>query len=229
MTAASEDRRGAMRTHAMWLAGATGVVLLAMVALGLTTGAAQEPHEHFMAPDAYVASLFAHVGALRVMFALDIAFLVLYTAFFIAFAEVLREQARPFVNLALAAMIATALLDIVEDHHIVAMLESAEHGIVPSASSIMFQAAESATKFSVSYLGLVLFGLAVPRTTKLGIALFAFLVVGTLISAIVGYSVPPDVQPKVESGRWIGFLVGFGLAFAWLRQVRQVGTEGTGS
>jgi len=207
-----------MTKTALWLAAATGAVLIAMVIVGLTTGAAQEPHEHFMAPDAYVASLFEHAGALRVMFALDIAFLVLYTAFFVAFAEVLRAHARPFVNLALAAMIGTALLDIIEDHHIVSMLESAEHGIVPSASAIMFQSAESATKFSVSYVGLVMFGLAVPRTTKLGIALFAFLVIGTLISAIVGYAVPPDMQPKVESGRWIGFLVGFGLAFAWLRR-----------
>ena len=151
------------------------------------------------------------------MIALDIAFLVLYTAFFIAFAAYLREQGRPFVNVALGAMIATAVLDIIEDHHIISMLESAEHGILPSATSVMLQAAESATKFSMSYLSLVLFGLAIPRTTKLGWALFAFLVVGTLISAVVGYAVPPEMQHSVESGRWVGFLAGFGLVIAWLR------------
>jgi hypothetical protein len=64
----------------------------------------------------------------------------------------------------------------------------------------------------------VLFGLAIPRTSKLGIALALFLVVGTLISAVVGYAVPPTMQSSVESGRWIGFLVGFALAIIWLRQ-----------
>lgn len=205
-----------MRRVAIWLALATAFVLVAMVVVGVTTGATQERHEHFMAPDAYARALIDHAPGLRMLIALDIAFLVLYTAFFVALAAVLRSRA--FVGLALGAMIATAVLDIVEDHHIIAMLESAEHGVVPSATSIMYQAMESATKFSLSYLSLVLFGLAIPRTSKLGIALALFLVVGTLISAVLGYAVSPAMQPSVESGRWIGFLVGFGLAIAWLRQ-----------
>ena len=213
-----KPKRGepSMRRLAICLALATAAVLVAMVVVGVTTGATQERHEHFMAPDAYAEALLEHARGLRVLMALDIAFLLLYTPFFVAFAAVLRG--RPFVGLALGTMIATAVLDIIEDHHIIAMLESAEHGVVPSATSIMYQAAESTTKFSLSYLSLVLFGLAIPRTSKLGIALALFLVVGTLISAVVGYAVPPTMQSSVESGRWIGFLVGFALAIAWLRQ-----------
>lgn len=210
-----------MRRYAIWLAVATGLVLGAMVVVGVTTGASQERHEHFMVPDAYAQSLLERASGLRLLVALDIAFLILYTAFFVALAGYLK--ARPFVRLALGAMIATAILDIVEDHHIIAMLESAEHGITPSANAIMFQAAESATKFSMSYLSLVLFGLAIPRTTKLGIGLAAFLVVGTLISAVVGYAVPPETQSSIESGRWVGFLAGFALAIAWL--ARQTGDD----
>src|SRR5690242_10780691 len=99
-----------------------------MVAVGMSTGATQEPHEHFAAPDAYAKSLLADAGPLRLMFALDIAFCVLYTAFFIAFACHLRNL---WAWLGLGAMIIVALLDFVEDHHIVSMLESAEHGILP--------------------------------------------------------------------------------------------------
>ena len=202
------------RRLAIALALATAAVLIAMVITGLSTGAFQEPHEHFAAPDAYAKALLAKRGALRVMFALDIAFCVLYTSFFIALARHLKSL---FAWFGLGAMVLVCLLDFVEDHHIVAMLESAEHGILPTTDSIAWQAAESAIKFSISYLSLVLFGLAIPRTRKLGWALAAFLVIGTLISAVVGYAVPPETQPSIESGRWVGFLAGFALAIAWLR------------
>jgi len=201
------------RKLAIALAAVTTAVLIAMVIVGKATGAAQEPHEHFAAPDAYVKSLLAHRGALRVVFALDVAFLILYTGFFAALARHLKNL---FAWLGFGAMVLVALLDIVEDHHIVSMLESAEHGILPSADSIAWQATESATKFSISYLALVLFGLAIPRTRKLGWVLAGFLVAGTLISAVVGYAVSPESQPSIESGRWIGFLAGFSLAVAWL-------------
>ena len=209
------------RKIAIVLAGATAVVLIAMVIAGTVTGATQERHEHFMAPAEYAQALLDHAGGLRVMMALDIAFLILYTAFFMALAAYLRAVnasvlGRWFAYVGLAAMIATAVLDIVEDHHIVAMLESAEHGVVPSADAITWQAAASMTKFSLSYLSLVLFGLAVPRTSKLAWVLVLFLTAGTLASAIVGYAVPPEHQAAVEGGRWIGFLAGFGLAIAWL-------------
>ena len=201
------------RKLAIVLALATAGVLIAMVVVGMVTGAAQEPHEHFAAPDAYAQSLLDQRVGLRAMFALDIAFLILYTAFFAALARHLRGL---FAWLGFGAMVLVALLDIVEDHHIVAMLESAEHGILPSADSIMWQATESATKFSMSYLSLVLFGLAIPRTRPLGWVLAVFLTVGTLVSAVVGYAVPPAMQASIESGRWVGFLAGFALAVAWL-------------
>lgn len=51
--------------------------------------------------------------------------------------------------------------------------------------------------------------LAIPRTTKLGLALSLFLTFGTLLSAVFGYALPPAHQAAFESGRWIGFLAGF--------------------
>lgn len=205
-----------MRKLAMNLAGASAAVLVVMTVLSMATGASQEVHEHVMLPEAYAMSLLAHAGALRGLMALDIAFLVLYTCFFAALAAYLRERGQPFTQLALGCMIACALLDVIEDHHILAMLRAAELGELPSASHIAFQAVESATKFSASFASLVLFGIAVPRTTKLGWVLAAFLIVGTLASAIVGYAVSPAQDAAFDSGRWLGFLAGFALAIAWL-------------
>jgi len=204
------------RKLAMYLAGCTGAVLIVMVVVALTTGASQERFEHVLLPEIYAASLLAHAPGLRAIMALDIAFLILYTAFFAALARYLGALGRPFVRLAFGAMLATAILDIIEDHHIIAMLESVEHEVLPAARSITEQAALSMTKFSISYLALFMFGLAVPRTTKLGLALSLFLTAGTLLSGVIGYALPPAHQASFESGRWIGFLLGFGLALAWL-------------
>jgi hypothetical protein len=132
-----------MRRMCMVLAGCTLGVLVLMVITGMITGATQEKHEHFMFPEAYAVSLLTEAKGLRILMGLDIAFLILYTAFFAGFTKYLRALGRPFVTLAFGAMLATAILDIIEDHHILAMLESAEHSVLPSAAAIHFQATES--------------------------------------------------------------------------------------
>jgi hypothetical protein len=206
------------RRLALALVAATSAVLLAMGIVTLVTGASQEAHEWYRPPAQYAAELLAQGGTVRVLFALDIAFLVLYTAFFAALADHLRALGRPFVWLALGAIIATAVLDVVEDHHILSLLGVAEAGRPIDDGAIVFQQTLSSTKFSISYLGLVLFGLAIPRDRALGIALAAFLVVGTLASGVLGYAAPPAWRTQLDGGRWIGFLIGFALAAAWLRR-----------
>jgi hypothetical protein len=205
------------RKLAINLAGATGAVLAVMVIVSIATGATQEAHEHFALPEPYAISLLAHADALRVTFALDIAFVALYTGFFAALARYLTLRGRPCVRLALGLIVLTALLDIVEDHHIVTLLDGAEHAVLPSITAIAFQAVLSSTKFSVSYVALVLFGLAIPRDTRLGLVLCLFLTGGTLVAAAIGYGLPPASAHAFDGGRWIGFLAGFALAIAWLR------------
>ena len=201
----------------MALAGFTLGVLVVMTVISLVTGASQEAFEHVALPNVYAHEILQHADALRAVFALDIAFLILYTSFFAALAKYLGERGRPFVRLALAFMVATAVLDIIEDHHIVAMLDAAEKGIAPSATEIVVQAVISSTKFSVSYLSLVLFGIAIPRDTRLGWVLSIFLTAGTLLSAIIGYALPPSAAHGFDQGRWVGFVLGFALSIAWLR------------
>lgn len=205
------------RRMAIGLGLAAIATLLVMVGVGLVTGASQEAHEWYGPPDAYAQRLLAQAGAVRVIFGIDIAFLVLYTGFFAALADYLRRRGRPFVTLALGALLVTALLDIVEDHHILALLGVAEAHHPIDDGALVLQQVISSTKFSVSYLALVLFGLAVPRDTRLGWVLSIFLVAGTLVSGALGYAAPPAWRASLDGGRWIGFLAGFGLAVAWLR------------
>jgi len=213
------------RKLAINLGGCTAAVLVVMVIVSFATGATQEAHEHYDLPEGYALSLLEHAKAMRVMFALDIAFLVLYTCFFTAFARYLGERGRPFVKLALGLMVATALLDIIEDHHITTMLDAAERGVLPTTSAIADQVVLSSSKFSVSYLSLFLFGIAIPRDTKLGLVLCLFLTAGTLLNAVIGYSLPPEAMHSFDNGRWVGFLAGFVLAIAWL--LKAPDAEGT--
>ena len=205
-----------MRKLAVNLAGCTIAVLVVLVIVSMITGATQEVHEHFAPPEPYAMSLLEHANALRAVFGLDIAFIILYTGFFAALSKYLVDRGRPFAKLAFGAMAAVALLDVIEDHHILAMLDAAEQSVLPSAAAISFQATESATKFSISYLALALFGLAIPRDGKLAWALSLLLIVGSLGNAVIGYSLPLASQRGFDGGRWIGFVLGFSLAIAWL-------------
>lgn len=202
------------RKLALTLCLATSVVLMAMVGVTLATGASQELHEHYATPELYASHLVGEGGALRVLMGLDIAFLCLYTAFFAALARVL--AGRPFVGLALGAMVAVAVLDIVEDQRILASLSQAEAGRPIDDNTIAWQQVLSSTKFSLSYLALLLFGLAIPRTSRLAWVLALFLTVGNLAVGALDFAAPPSWAHSLDAGRWIGFLAGFALAGAWL-------------
>ncbi len=228
---ASDDLRP-LRRLALLLALGTASILLVMVAVGLVTGASQEAHEHYKLPADYARDLVAQGDAARLMFGLDIGFLVLYTAFFAALARYLHAlghtTARPFAWLGFGAMAIVAVLDIIENHHILSLLSLAEHGRPIDDSAIAFQEVLSSTKFSISYLSLFLFGIAIPRTTRLGWALCLFLTVANVLTGVLGFAAPAGLRAELDNGRWIGFLLGFGLAMLWLRSAPDRASEPPG-
>lgn len=204
------------RKLTIYLAGSAAAVLLVMVAVSFFTGATQERHERYALPEPYAVQLLDHARALRILFALDVAFLAVYTGFFAALARYLADRGQPFTRLALGFLLATTVLDIVEDHHIVTMLNAAEARMLPTVAEITAQTVLSSSKFTLSYVSLFLFGLAIPRGTRLGLVLAWFLTAGTLVSAVIGYALPPGKAAAFDAGRWAGFLVGFALVIAWL-------------
>jgi hypothetical protein len=194
------------------LAIAATVALLAMVAITYKTGVSQEGFELVRRPAAYAADLRAHPQAVRAIFAIDTAFLVLYSAAFVSFGRAIATPAtRWYVTVGVVAILATALLDMIEDHHILAMLYGAEVGTEPTAGQLTLQHTISQVKFNVSYLGLFLIGLAVPRRTLAGKALALLLTVSTLVQGVWLYAAPVAAIPAGNLARWIGFAVGFAL------------------
>jgi hypothetical protein len=130
----------------------------------------------------------------------------------------LRSLGRPWLTAALGLMLVVAALDFLEDQHILALLEDAEHSILPSARAITLQTAESGLKWSLSYLSLFLFGLAIPRTTKLGVALALVLTVGNVVTGALAYAMPVSRQIANEVPVYVGFIISFVLSAVWLRR-----------
>jgi hypothetical protein len=192
--------------------------LTAMIAITLVSGVSQESFEIVRSPAVYAAGLAANPGALRALFGIDAAFLVLYATLFVVAGRALETSAtRALVTLSIAMMLGTAVLDMIEDHHILAMLYGVESGSVPTAGQIAFQHTLSQVKFNVSYLGLFLLGLAMPRATLAGCALAVLLTVGTLVQGAVLYAAPVAMLPVGNFSRWLGFVAGFALLILVVR------------
>lgn len=207
-----------IRSQSWLLALGALTCLVAMVTVTLITGASQEAFEITRPPAEYGAALLADAGALRVLFGLDAVFLVLYAALFVTFAMVIRnERNGALVGLGAALVVATAVLDMIEDHHILAMLAAAEQGELPGAGQIAFEHVLSQVKFHLSYLGLFLLGLALPRDRRIGRALANLLTVGTLSLGAVIYAAPASWLPALDLTRWIGFVIGFVMTIGFLR------------
>jgi hypothetical protein len=192
--------------------------LVAMGAISLVSGVSQETFEIVRPPAVFAADLREHAGAVRALFGIDAIFLVLYTVFFVLFAQRLAtERTRSWVTVGLVFMLATSLLDMAEDHHILSLLYAVELGQQPTWEQLGFQHTLSAVKFHLSYVGLFLFGLAVPRAHWTGVALALLLTVGTVLQGAWLYAAPPAMLPTGNLGRLAGFLAGFALALPLLR------------
>jgi hypothetical protein len=177
------------RFIARWTAtmGAIAAFLVfVLVGVAVTTGVSQEYFEGLHPAAEYSERIAAAASALRLDFAFDNLFILAYGSFFIGLAIVLRRFAdHSLVNLALAAMLGTAFLDMVENHHIMAMADSAVMGMPISDGEIRLQTVISLIKFHFSCFGALLFALAIPRTSAvarwaIGLAL-AYACFGVLI------------------------------------------------
>ncbi len=203
------------------LAVAASACLLVMLAISLASGVSQETFEVVLAPSVFGGKLREHATAVRALFAVDSVFLVLYTAFFVLFAQrIATSRTRVWLWVAVGFMLATALLDMTEDHHILALLNAAELSRDPSWEQLVFQHTLSSVKFNLSYVGLFLFGLAIPRHTVAGVLLALLLTVGTALQGAWLYAAPAAMLPTGNLGRLIGFLLGFALAIPILRDLR---------
>ena len=192
------------------LAALASVLLVAMMLITLATGVAQEPFEAVRAVDGYRDDLLRAAPTLRVVLALDSLFVAAYAAFFVSFGRAAEHAGTPaFLRLGTLAVLGTAVLDIVEDQHLFALIESTALGEPLTLATLRAQHVLSQSKFHLTYVGTVFFALGLPRRDRLEQA-FAFAVgVPLPVLGATRWAMPGAGALLFAAAQWFSFLGGF--------------------
>jgi hypothetical protein len=197
------------------LAGLAALIVAGMVVGIVSTGMSQDFFQSARPVETHIARLTASpLGAtgLRINLGLDNLFIVVYGAFFVFLAVRLRAVLDPWAGtVALAAILLTALLDAIENHHILMMLHSAERGLSLSTGESQLQMIVSAVKFHSSYLATFLLAFGFLRLGGLGRAiawaLWVYVPLGVVISVL-----PIEIAGPWALGRTCFFVAAFVLS-----------------
>lgn len=191
------------------LAFAASATVVGLLALYVATGIGQDDLQAVSSPADYAAILLEDPAALKVVLGLDNLFILFYLPMFIVLGAVLQRWNAPRAILvaAIALLIAAGILDLVENMHFRAMLNSAELGLAIPQGAIDLQVWESLVKFHISYLGLFLLSFALPQDTMIEKALcFAFRWLQAPIGIAI-YVVPATAMPPLLIARFAFFCV----------------------
>jgi hypothetical protein len=134
------------------MAFVSAALLLLLVGLQLTTGVTQQWFESVHPIDDYGARLIAQAAWLRAIIAVDDVFVAAYTAAAILAALALRD--RPVVW-AIAAILGavTGVLDLEENHQMLAFLVQAQRGVALTAASLEHRMVFSSLKWLLGPIG----------------------------------------------------------------------------
>ncbi|MCB9603959.1 MAG: hypothetical protein H6722_34155 [Sandaracinus sp.] len=188
-------------------------LLGAMVLISFRTGVAQEPFELAASLETYRAALARDGEVLARILALDALFIPAYLGFFFELASRYRRNAdATLLRFGLAAMIATGVLDVIEDQMLFAAIRAPE---ALTEASPHLQHVLSQAKFHVSAIGLVLFGASLPMRTALERAFAVSLIVPVPLVSVVVWLVDDTTADTLYFLRWLGYLAGFTSAL-WL-------------
>ena len=164
-----------------------------------------------MPADAYARELLLAEIPLRIILSLDNLFVLLYTGAFLLLASaVFRKRSRFVTYGATLLLFATGVLDLVENHHIQTMLDSARLNIPVLQTEISERARYSMLKFHCSYLGLFLFSFVLPKDTFLERLLRWGIRLILVPSGILLYTVTGQAGQVFMLVRYAGMILGFG-------------------
>jgi hypothetical protein len=188
------------------LASASALLFSILVVMQLASGAAQHWFELVHPPDAYARRLIAQAGWLRAVIAADDLFIACYVG-----ATVFAVLALPrswISGLVAAGGLATGLVDVVENHHMLALLRAAESGMIPAPADLVHRMTDSSVKWVIGHLTFFFFaflirGRALPARLARA-ALFAQLPLG--IAGVV-FDQVLSLQLVLAANLFVGFVL----------------------
>jgi hypothetical protein len=176
---------------------ASAALLFVLVALQLGSGVTQQWFEGIHPLDEYSARLVAQAAWLRGIVAVDDVFIAVYTAAAVLAALALKQTGSGLWVVALAGGVATGIFDLEENHHILAMLVAAQHGIALSAASLEHRALFSAFKWLIGPMAYGFFALGLPSSSRLGrtVQLYLWVWILPLTAAVLAIDDPAWLKP----------------------------------
>ena len=193
------------------LATLAALTVAGMVVAILSTRGTQDFFQTARSVEAYGAYLATPLVALglRLNLGLDNLFMILYGAFFVVLSVRLRAMLDGrLLGIALAAIMLTVVLDAIENHHIMTMVHSVQHGLPLSVTDGQLQMIASQIKFHASYLATLLFSFGFLQFGRLGriiaVVLWCYIPCGVLISVT-----PVESAQALVLGRTIFFVFAF--------------------
>jgi hypothetical protein len=162
------------RKMAVGFAVASAILFAALVVMQIATGASQAYFEAVHPPDTYAGQMLAHAGWFRVVIAVDDVFIACYVGAFVFGALALPRRAATW--LFLAGGILVGLLDLEENHHMLALLRAAEDGLPIALGALVRRMDLSSTKFALAHLTAFFLAFLVPKSTAPARALRALCV-----------------------------------------------------
>jgi hypothetical protein len=210
-----ENIMGLNRTLAA-LSFLAAAIVVVMVAAILATGFFSQEFFELAPSPAFVADQLRdqpqHALGLRINLGLDNFFIVVYSAFFVLLAVRLRTVLSPVtIAVALTALLLTALLDAIENHHILLMLHDFQHGAAISAEELQWQMVVSNLKFHGSYVGAFLFAFGFYRLGGLGCVIAWLLWFGYVPLGMITFVVPVEIVVPFALARTVFFVLVFAL------------------
>jgi hypothetical protein len=190
-----------------------GLLATGMAAVAFSTGVTQEYFESIHPAAEYAQKLKESPAILRTVFTLDNFFLLCYASFFMWFLVERRGKvdSLPARLLAISLFFA-ALLDAVENFHILGMLSRAELGDLPGDGEIELQYVLSAVKFIAGYFVAIVFGILYPRDTLLARCVGASTAIVFPIVGVLVFTTPPVWSELCGLGRFLFFVLGYFLS-----------------
>lgn len=198
-------------------AASSGLLLLVLTSISYASGTSQQWLEWVRPPDEYTHALRAGDHVLRAIIAVDDVFIAAYvSAGVLLAARLAGGHARLLPMLVGGCSLVAGLLDLEENHHLLAMIELARHDIAIPLDEILARSDRSQFKWMLGHLGFVFAGLALaPTSNATRVVRFALVFVQLPIGALT-WAVPESAaRDALVLVRYLSLFAGF-LLIAWL-------------
>jgi hypothetical protein len=192
-------------------------LLTSLCVLTLLSGVSQQGFEWVHPPATYAEALRRDSGWLRAIVALDDLFVAAYvTATVLLATSLAAGRWQVWHALIAAGGVAAGLLDLEENHHLLALARAAEASLPIELEEIVGRSVRSQLKWLIGHLTFVFVGLSLQGQSRIARVLRVSLIAWQLPVGALTWTVAVEPwQPLLVWLRYASFLAGFA-SIAWL-------------